>query len=165
MKFKFTYSAILAVVTLLLNMPVQAHQPPPTTPPTPPPPPPPPQICEEVLKITDRVVGSSGKSMSVIVDVFALKRGLLGGMLIHDHSGSLKVLSLGITSYTIVSETTRIAKYNVKINGKPGTAIVTITGDWQPGVGTAFDVHVQLSNGISIGTLSDLNAIYHVKCR
>jgi hypothetical protein len=121
---------------------VTENPPPPT--PTPTPNPPPAEDCDDFLTGGGWIIGPGGKKAN-----FGVRGGMRpnpwGGLNYLDHATGMHVKSKQVTSYTHISETGREIHYNVLIDGAPGTAIVQVVDNGEPGRNDTFAIW--LSNG------------------
>jgi hypothetical protein len=70
---------------------------------------------------------------------------LWGGLNYLDHGTGLHVKSTGVTAYTVIGATCRRIGFNVTIDGKPGTAVVDVCDNGEPGRNDTFGI--TLSDG------------------
>lgn len=68
-----------------------------------------------------------------------------GGLNFLDHSSGMHVKSTGVTGYTVTGDVCRQINFTVSIDGTPGTAVVNVCDNGEPGRNDTFSI--QLSNG------------------
>ncbi|MDB6055096.1 MAG: hypothetical protein JWN25_2619 [Verrucomicrobiales bacterium] len=72
-----------------------------------------------------------------------------GGLNYIDHGTGMHIKSTGVTGYSVVDQNTRMIAFNVTIDGAPGTALVQVTDNGEPGRNDLFSI--RLSNGYNAG--------------
>jgi len=111
------------------------------------PPPPPPSECDDFVTGGGWIVGTPSGAKANFGVRGGMKHGLWGGLNYLDHSTRMHVKSTGVTGYTKLSEVGRQINYNVTIDGAPGTAVVKVYDNGEPGKNDTFSI--ELSNGYS----------------
>jgi hypothetical protein len=106
--------------------------------------PPPVSDCDDFVTGGGWILGPDGSKDNFGVHA-GVRHGLWGGLNYLDHKTRMHVKSTAVTSYSHISEVGRQIGYNVTINGAPGTAIVTVYDNGEPGRDDTFSI--TLSNG------------------
>lgn len=114
------------------------------------PPPPPTVECDDFVTGGGWIVGTpSGAKANFGVHGGIRNGGFWGGLNYIDHGNRMHVSSTAVTGYTHISDVGRQITFNVTIDGEPGTAIVKVYDNGEPGRDDVFEI--QLSNGYSAG--------------
>lgn len=122
----------------------------------PPPTNPPPAECDDFVTGGGWIVTSSGAKANFGVHGGIRNGSLWGGLNYIDHGRRMHVKSTAVTGYQHVDARTRQITYNVTIDGQPGTAIVIVTDNGEPGTHDIFQI--RLSNGyFAAGQLGNPN--------
>lgn len=126
--------------------------------PPPQPTPPPVSQCDDFYTGGGWIVGTPTKAKANFGVHGGIRNGALwGGLNYIDHGMRMHVKSSELTDYTALTDIGRELKFNVTIDGQPGTAVVQLYDNGEPGRNDTFSI--QLSNGYSAS--GDLGGTYH----
>jgi hypothetical protein len=106
---------------------------------------PPGEDCEDFVTGGGWIIGPSGAKANFGVHGGIRNGSFWGGLNFLDHGIGLHVKSSGVTGYSVLSEVGRQINFDVTIDGVPGTAIVNVYDNGEPGRNDVFEIH--LSNG------------------
>ena len=103
-------------------------------------PPPAPAECDDFVTGGGWIVGPNGAKAN-----FGLHGGIKhgafwGGLNFLDHATRMHVKSTAVTAYTQVDEIGREIRFNVNIDGEPGTAILRVWDNGEPGRNDLFQI-------------------------
>jgi hypothetical protein len=116
--------------------------------PSPNPNPPPVGQCDDFYTGGGWIIGTPTKAKANFGVHGGIKNGALwGGLNYIDHGMRMHVKSTELTAYTALTPIGRQLNFNVTMDGQPGTAIVQLYDNGEPGRNDTFSI--QLSNGYS----------------
>lgn len=101
--------------------------------------------CDDFVTGGGWIVGPTGAKANFGVHGGIRNGHFWGGLNFLDHKTRMHVKSTAATDYTHVSSVGRQIKFNVNIDGRPGTAVVTVYDNGEPGRNDVFQI--QLSTG------------------
>jgi hypothetical protein len=110
----------------------------------------PPNECDDFVTGGGWIVGTpSGEKANFGVHGGIRNGRLWGGLNYIDHGTGMHVKSTGVTGYSVLTSVGRQINFNVTIDGEPGTAIVKVYDNGEPGRDDVFQI--QLSSGYTAG--------------
>jgi len=113
------------------------------------PPNPPPQDCDDFVTGGGWIFSTKCLAKANFGIHGGIRKGAFwGGLNFLDHAIGMHIKSTAVTDYKVLSDVCRQINFNVTIDGSPGTAIVKVCDNGEPGRNDTFDI--QVSNGYKV---------------